>query len=192
MFKTLKVDINGLAPCIMHNGQTANPLCEYTKRMKELTGKHKKTDSDIEALSRIEWEAGLYLDDELRPAWPGENVEAMLFAASKNDRAGKKCRAGLFSNGVWRLKYDGPSDLDALYADKRFVDARAVVIQRQRIIRTRPIFRKWSLAFEIEYNAEVLNASEVERFVVTAGSLIGLSDFRPKFGRFEVVNIKAK
>ena len=40
---------------IMHNGQTADPLNPFSKAMKEISGKRKKTDTDYEAMANIEF-----------------------------------------------------------------------------------------------------------------------------------------
>jgi hypothetical protein len=53
-------------------------------------------------------------------------------------------------------------------------------------MRYRPIFRRWSLSATIAINEEVVNVNEVKKAVTDAGALIGLGDYRPRFGRFNV------
>jgi hypothetical protein len=55
-----------------------------------------------------------------------------------------------------------------------------------KIMRYRPILRKWSLNATIVVNEEVVNINEVKKAVQDAGALIGLGDYRPRFGRFNV------
>ena len=51
--KEQKFRITGnIVPMISHNSQLANPLNRYSKAMKALTGKRKKTDQDIEDIAR--------------------------------------------------------------------------------------------------------------------------------------------
>ena len=55
-----------------------------------------------------------------------------------------------------------------------------------KIMRYRHILRKWSLNATIVVNEEVVNVNEVKKAVQDAGALIGLGDYRPRFGRFNV------
>lgn len=74
------------------------------------------------------------------------------------------------------------------------VDSRAVVVPatKGRIVRHRPRFDSWKLAFEIEYDDDLLSAKEVRRIVDDCGLRVGIGDFRPakggSFGRFSVVS----
>ena len=58
------------------------------------------------------------------------------------------------------------------------------------IMRTRPIFPEWTLDFTLAYADDVISKDEVERALSDAGRLVGLCDWRPKFGRFQVVSCK--
>ena len=58
----MKINLRGISPIIMHCGQTADPLNQFSKAMKKLSAKRNKTDDDLAILSGIEWWAGLYLD----------------------------------------------------------------------------------------------------------------------------------
>jgi hypothetical protein len=53
-------------------------------------------------------------------------------------------------------------------------------------MRYRPIFRNWSLSATVMVNEDVVNLNEVKKALVDAGALIGLGDYRPRFGRFNV------
>jgi hypothetical protein len=55
-----------------------------------------------------------------------------------------------------------------------------------KIMRYRPIFRNWSLSATVVVNEDVVNINEVKKALVDAGALIGLGDYRPRFGRFNV------
>lgn len=186
MYETIGFNVRGIAPLLMHNGQLADPLNKWSKALKGVSGKRKKTDADYAELARIEWHGGLYVDEEQRIVIPGENIEAMLISAGKKNRKGEAFKAGLLSDGMWRLSHDGPKDIESLWMDDRFRDTRKVGVNGSSIMRTRPIFRKWSLAFEVQYLPDILNKAEVVEAVQIAGRIIGLCDYTPKFGRFEV------
>lgn len=172
----------------MHNGRLADPLDEYTQALKGLTGKRAKTDEDHEEVARAEWMGSLYTDEQGRPCWPGENVEIMIRNAARKEKRGKDVEKGLMSAGNWPLKYQGPKDLEALWKSKKFLHRARV---KQGIIRTRPMFTDWELVFDVDYDDEVLDQRDLVRWIEYAGRYIGLSDWRPKFGRFEVLSIEA-
>jgi hypothetical protein len=44
----------------------------------------------------------------------------------------------------------------------------------------------WSILFELEFDDSIINEESVLKAAVDAGALIGLGDWRPKFGRFTV------
>jgi hypothetical protein len=188
MHKQIQFTISSMAPLLMHNGQLANPLHPISKAMKKITDKRtKKTDTDLEELARLEFTGSLYLNDDQAPVVPGELLEAMMVEAGKAVRLGKQFKAGLLSEGNWPLIYDGPKTQDSLWEDIRFRDQRGARITTARVIRTRPRFDKWSLKFTLHYLPTVLNEAAVRDALIHAGQLIGLGDYRPRFGRFEVV-----
>jgi hypothetical protein len=53
-------------------------------------------------------------------------------------------------------------------------------------MRTRPIFESWTLLAQVLYNPSQLNRSEIQEFFRIGGDLIGLGDWRPRFGRYLV------
>ena len=187
MLKTRRYKIQGISPLMPKNGQTADPLNAFAQAMKKVSGKRNKTDADHEELSRIEFLSALYLDANGVPCVPGENIEAMFKAAAKKIKKGQQAKCGIMSDGNWPIVYKGPKSPDALWLDKNFVDRRAVVINRVRIMRTHPIFRDWGMEFEITHDDEQLDGDDVDQIVDIAGRIIGLCDYRPKFGRFIVV-----
>lgn len=70
------------------------------------------------------------------------------------------------------------------------VDARPVVVQRARVIRWRPRFDEWALTFKINLVDEsIFNPTLVRNVIEDAGKFVGLLDFRPYFGLFEVTSV---
>lgn len=187
MYKTINFHLQGIAPLLLHNGHLADPLNEWAKAMKEVSSKRKKTDDDHAELGRLEWHGGLYLNEDQQPIVPGENIEAMLIEAGRKQKLGKQFQAGVLSDGQWLIKHDGPKKIDALWADKRFRDRRrAKVNGGSSVMRTRPMFRSWAIDLVVQFLPELLNQSQVVEAMNTAGRIIGLGDYHPKFGRFEV------
>lgn len=191
MYDAIKFKIRGVMPTIMHNGQTSDPLNDYAKRMKAFTSKKQKKDSDHMEIARLEWYSALYVDEKDRPCWPGENIESMIIASAKKNRMGPAAKSGMFVDGNAVICYDGPKTADGLWKYKEFdknpfISRVPVVVNKARIMRTRPIFPNWSLEFIVHYMTDIVNREEIIEFVKRAGKIIGLSDWRPKYGRFEI------
>lgn len=186
MSNTLTFRIGGVSPLIMHNCRLANPLDPLVKQIKEITSKRKKTDEDHELLAYLEWQGGLY-HDGARPYIPGQNINAALVAAAKKNRMGKQFQSSvLVVESQIPLEYEGPRDIEKLFNAVRFVDTRSVVVQKSRVMRTRPIFPEWAARFSVAYDPAVVNEGEVIQAAEIAGTLIGLGDYRPQYGRFKM------
>lgn len=189
--KRLVIEIEGIAPLVMHNGRLANPRDSYAKRLKEISGKRKKVDSDYEDMAQIEFEGGLYLNADSKPCIPAPVIESMLVEGAKMQRKGKAVKAGIFCpEQNYALKYKGPKTVEELWNDDRFVLEALVRVSTSRIVRTRPQFPDWSLTFDVFYNDTVLNKKDVDSILADAGQFVGLCDWRPRNGRFDVKSIK--
>ncbi|MEM9420872.1 MAG: hypothetical protein AAGA25_17755 [Planctomycetota bacterium] len=186
--QTLNYKIIGTAPLLTHNGQLADPLNPFAKEMKKISGKRAKVEADFEQLARLEWRGSLYMS-EGRPALPGEMIEATIVGGAKKQRKGKVARAAVFCDHPVFLDYDGPKDPDEMWADPKYRYTCGVRVQQSRVMRTRPIFRKWSAKVELAVLDEEVEADDVTRFFADAGRYVGLGDYRPKFGRFRVERV---
>lgn len=188
--KTLQTRWVGIRPLLMHNGSLADWQNPFTQKIKEITNKpsKKRTEADYALCDRLEWEGSLYLDDNDGIIVPSDNIERTIQAGGEKSRIGKQIKASVFcSEPHTRLEYNGGSrDLDRLYADGRFSYRKGVVISRSRVIRVRPRFNEWSITFDVEFDESLINQKALLKAMVDAGSLVGLGDFRPKFGRFSV------
>lgn len=184
------VSIKGVSPILMHNSQLADPVNEWVKKIKEVTSKHhsKKTEADDLLVKELEFQGGLYHDDGIGPFLPDRIIEGAIRDAARTSRQGKSVESSVMvEQEKVPLIYQGPRDRAGLYEDKRFVDTRAVKLQKSAtIMRTRPRFDQWSADFEIMSMDDVTDIGDIEKYLVLAGRLKGLCDYRPKFGRFIV------
>ncbi len=181
----MTVTIQGIAPMLLHNGRLANPLDQWAVAMKEVSSKRNKTEADHLEMARIEWYGSLYTDEESRVCIPGENIESVMVDGAKKLKLGPRVKAGVISPGLWRVEYQGPKNPDEMWTCGKFTDTRGVRIGKNRVMRTRPIFREWRLTFDLLFMG--LNKKEVVDALTAAGEQVGLGDFRPKFGRFMIV-----
>jgi hypothetical protein len=188
--KTIKTKWTGIRPLVMHNGLMADPTNHLVRRIKEITSKGTKklTESDYEERDRLEWEAGLYWDSEDGLVIPSDNIERCIQLGAQKSRIGKDVQAAVFcSTPHVALNYSGPKDKDKIYADPRFTLRKGVAVQKSRIIRIRPMIPTgWSLTFEVEFDETIVNPKSLLKAMTDAGSLVGIGDWRPKFGRFLV------
>jgi hypothetical protein len=189
--KTLQVTWTGIRPLLMHNGLMVDPTNPAVRRIKEISSKgcKKMTDSDYEERNRIEWEAGLYWDEKDGPVIPSDNIERCVQKGAMKSRLGKDVEAAVFcTSSHVKLQYDGPRDKDRLYAQpERYLLRKRVCIQKAAIIRIRPMFPTgWKLEIELEFDDTIVNSKDLMKAMVDAGALVGIGDWRPKFGRFLV------
>ena len=174
-------------PILFHNGQLADPLCEWTKRLKLITDKRKKTEEDYLEMAHLEWFGGMYTKNK-KPCIPGYVMEGALVSGAKKKRMGTQAKSGIFVDKDSLLEFDGWESLtlDDLWENKDFRLTQGVKIQKARIMRTRPKFDEWAVEFVITYDAEVLSEPDVKDIVETTGHHCGLCDWRPRYGRFRV------
>ena len=187
-YKKLSFHLKSAVPLLMHRGGLADPMDPVAREMKKISGKRGKTEADLVQLARLEWFGGLYVDEDNRPCIPGDVVEATLVVAARKIKRGKQAEAGIMCNGNFPLVYDGPQKLEELYEDARFRFTKGVKVQRNRVMRTRPRFNEWEATILVEYDPELLNPDEVAQIFKRAGDEVGFCDWRPKFGRFVVVD----
>jgi hypothetical protein len=187
--KQIQAKITGIGPMLMHSDRLSDPLSEATKAHKKLTSDRalKKTDEGQVAISRSEFLNSLYLDDSGRVCMPTLNIRKSLIEGARLHKGGKEVERGvLILDTTVPLEYDGPKNIEKLWEDQRFRDARSVRVGQGRIIRYRPTFKEWSLTVALLVNEEIINTSSLLHYWLDAGAMIGLGDFRPLFGRYTV------
>ena len=182
----VKAEIEGTAPLLFH-AWNVEAVDEKAKAAKG--SKAKKTDN---------LESYVWRDEQGRLCVPGEYFRQSIIHAAKymqDPRSPRKSAMDLFKAGLVVLTElspvvtsagkVGPKEWDYLHQCR-------VVVQRNAVNRIRPaMHRGWRAAFELqvilpEYiTREILGAA-----ITNAGRLVGIADFRPTYGRFQVVEFK--
>lgn len=175
----VEVEIEGVCEMLFHawNCESVQGKADAKKGSKE-----KKTD-DIESY--------VYRNEENELCVPGTYLRGSIVAAAKfhqDPRSPRKSAADLFKAAVVSmtpLASLGTKDWD-------YLDKRRVVIQRSAITRTRPAMRAgWKAKFVLMVNLpEYISPQFLNTVIVQAGGLIGVADFRPTYGRFNVISFK--
>jgi hypothetical protein len=180
-----RITLTGTAALLMHNSRLADPLDSIVKERKKITGKRTKTDEDQEELARLEHAGSLYIDPVAGPYIPGQNVERCLVDAARVTKQGVKVTRGVFiSTDTNAIGYKGPRDADGLWKDANFRHMASVKVGQSRVMRCRPIFNSWAVEADGILDPSILDLAELESILTTAGQMIGLGDWRPRYGRF--------
>ena len=137
--------------------------------------------------------AGLYwMPDKSSISFPADNLHSALIAASSGMKI-KRLSLAPFISGSIEI---APDDIP-FHTKKYEVDIRRAVVQRQGILRARPLLSPWKLNFSIlvEDDFPVLDVENTLRALLEiAGGRIGIGDYRPqrrgRFGKFKVVSIR--
>ena len=187
--KSQQIDfrVTGIAPLLMHNVQLADPTAEITKAIKAVSGKRKKTDSDLEDLARLEWSGSLYVQKN-RVILPGKWIIAALIEGAKKSRMGKQFEYGVFVDDAYELDFpDKDKPIKSLYdSGNGYVFKEIVRVKTDRILRCRPKFDTWGADIRVYYYPDTVNRDSVISAFEIAGYSSGLGDWRPRFGRFTV------
>lgn len=181
-----RLTIRGTAPLLMHNSRLSDPLNPTSKAIKKITSKRTKTDEDHENIARLEHAGSLYLDPDVGPYIPGQNVERCLVDAARISKQGVKVQRGVFiETDVNPLGYTGPRDVDGLWKDENFRHVASVKVGQSRTMRCRPMFTSWAVEADGILDPAVIDLTDLSAIALTAGQMIGLGDWRPRYGRFE-------
>jgi hypothetical protein len=188
---TLTFKIRGKAPMLHHNSQLADPLNNYAKKLKKISGKRKKTDDDYADMARIEMLGGLYWNDSVGLHIPGENVEACMIGAAKFKKLGTafKRSAQVVEHVCPLLNTGAPETPEEIADNDNFRFVKSVKVGTSRVMRTRPIFDQWETEFTVLYDPSQLQREDIIEAAESAGMMVGLGDWRPRFGKFEVMEV---
>ncbi len=187
--ESINFKIRGVTPLLMHSSQLSDPLNKYTKALKKITAIRKKTEEHYVEMGRIEMLGGLYWSKEYGLHLPGENIEACLIAAAKFKKLGTAFKRGAQVVELsCPLKGTGaPATPEEIAADDNFKYVKSVKVGTARIMRTRPIFENWETEFTVMFDPSQLQTEDILEAANSAGMMVGLGDWRPRFGKFEVV-----
>ena len=184
----LKLSIKGVSPLLLHNGQTANPLNKFARQLKAVSGKRNKTDEDFEALAKIEFLAGLYLNPKGEYTLPAHNVEAVMLEGARKNKNGRLVQGGVFVVDDPILVFEGSEKTpEELWAGGEHALMVSVRVQRNRVMRTRPLIPTgWTAEILVQFDPATIEEPAIRQAFEVAGRERGIGDWRPKYGRFVV------
>jgi len=125
---------------------------------------------------------------------PAGVLYAAILGASSFHKIGKRSAKAILAGSLRIQGIDGSEEIGLGTAEYE-IDTRPVVIQRNRVLKSRAKLPKWEATFQVIYNEDLVTDPEIIKTVLTeAGLRIGIMDFRPSrsgyFGTFEVTKFK--
>jgi hypothetical protein len=176
----VRVTIRGTAAILFHRWSN-EAVAEKASAAKG--SKAKKSDN---------LESYVYRCDNGNLGLPGEYVRQSIVSKKEGSarylqdpRSPRKSAVDLFSAGIVSLTEC--ADLGVKDAD--YIDRRRVLIQRNAITRERPALREgWQATIDLMVLLpEYIDRKTLLEVLTNAGRLVGVGDFRPTYGRFQVV-----
>lgn len=185
---TIEFRLEGVAPLLMHAPTLIDPIAPLTKEIAKITSKKasQRTIADVERLTRLEWEAGLYHDEKLGPYVPASNIKQVLRGAAGRWKLGAPIARGLtFEHRRLPVEYDGPRDKDGLY-EAGYVSSLPVKnggFNAGRVMRARPMFEEWAIEGRAFLDPHEVGLEDLG-LIFARAQRMGVGDYRPEYGLF--------
>lgn len=163
----VKIKIKGVAPLLM------NRYANEIKSQKKI---------DIFDVNE-EVKKACYYDEKMGYYAPSSWIEGAIREAAKSFKAkGKQT----LKNTVIATVF---CDKEKIPLNKKYdeIDSRFARIQRQGIVKSRPKWNTWELEFILNFDADRVSKETLLEIIAEAGEVKGIGDYRPKFGRFEIM-----
>lgn len=138
-------------------------------------------------------ESYVYRNDEGVICIPGKYLRGAIVGAAKfrqDPRSPRKSAMDLYKAGVIVETTLAPIGGNPTKWD--YDHAERVTVQRNGLTRIRPAFRQgWTAEFDLQVTTpEYIDPQALNDTIVKAGRLVGLADFRPSYGRFQVTRFE--
>jgi hypothetical protein len=173
------VELVGVCPLLFHRWN--NESVEAKSKAKK--GSIEKKTDDTESF--------MWKDEHGYVSIPGEYVRQSVIHASKYEQDPRSPRKSMMD--LMKAALVSLTELASLgVKEPDYYDRRRVVIMRSAVTRTRPAMKEgWKAKFILMINLpEYCPPQRLNHLLQQAGRIIGLADFRPSFGRFNVTQFK--
>lgn len=176
---TVRIQLTGAADLLFHRWNN-EAVAEKAAARKGSAAK--KTDNI---------ESYVYRNDKGEICLPGEYVRGAITKAAKfrqDPRSPRKSAEDLFKAAI--INMTPLASLGVKTWD--YEDKRRVMVQRNGITRVRPAVRAgWTAQFDFLINLpEYVDPAFFREVLSMAGKLIGVGDFRPTYGRFDLTKFE--
>lgn len=183
---TVHVTIRGVAPVLFHSWSVESVKAKGEAKK----GSEAKKTDDVESY--------VYRDANGFICMPGTYILGSMTdkknGAAKyrqDPRSPRKSALDLYKAGVVTLTNLAPVlpvGTGKPTMDWDYLDRRRVVIQQSAITRSRPAFLEgWKAVFQLMViTPEYISPADLHACLIDAGRLVGVADFRPTFGRYQI------
>jgi len=174
MKKEIIVKVKGTAPLLMN---------KFVENKETSSQRGKKI-----YIPEKEAERKTYRTKDKKLFLPSIHFKASMVKASTDFKmAGRKSYKDYIKAGV----FVSPEEI-ILDQQEYEIFACPVVIQRARVMSWRPMFKEWTCEFTIQITDETINPTILKQILEAAGQYKGVGDYRPEYGRFEIVEFKVQ
>jgi len=176
MAKEVKVKIRGTCDYLQHK----RPLDEE---------KVSKKSGEIDHSQ--DWKTAIYQDKKIGCYIPSKQLRASLVKSATDfpipGKGGKKTYKDLVNATIEVI----PDKIGLGKKRPDYIHEEWVKVQRSQILRNRPAFKDgWEAEFTLLVLDEQMPVDILKDILENAGRFRGIGDWRPHFGRFEVVEFK--
>ncbi len=177
------VTIEGTAPILFHRWSCEDIEAKSKAAKNSAAKKQDNVDSYV------------YRLDDGSIAIPGMYLRGAIVGAARyrqDPRSPRKSAMDLYKAGVVPLSLLAPiltGDDSTPTTTWDYLDRQRVTVQRSGVTRVRPAFLAgWRATFELQVlTPEYIPPADLLYVITEAGRLIGIADFRPTYGRFQVI-----
>ena len=192
-----RITLTGTSPLIQHNGaaglDTRSPASRELAEITRKKGSNRTEADDIRG-RELETINSLWLNGDGAPTIPEAAIRAVIETGARKLRQGPQVREGLVVEKVESFDYDRSLGGTAEELAKTVQFTTGVVVQRNRVLRTRAKFDEWAVTFIVEADPELVDREQLLRWLDIGGRRIGLGDWRPeksgRYGRFTTAGIE--
>ena len=186
------VKLEGVQPLVVHDGFKGLDSSSPEKvEISTITGKRgNKTDADEARVRELECQLSLWLNESGEPTIPATAFRSCIENGARKLKQGPLVREGLIVLKDGDFVYD-KEKYGATVAElgQKAQFTVPVVVQRNRIMRTRAKFDEWTCTFLIDVDDSLIDEHHLADWLDIAGHRVGLGDWRPqksgRFGMFE-------
>lgn len=196
-FKTVRLRLEGVSPLMLHKFSEKSRKHMEENQQAESKTKRKREPKDYKA----EFEGAKYISTAKWEGIPALSIRASMIRACANvDGLPMTVAKGAFfikpdgfdiTDGTPLVRIEGKSEHDT-----RPVRLESGVTD----LRNRPRYDTWACEIDVEFDADLVSASDVANLLARAGTQIGIGELRPfgrksfggDFGMWRVTNPKGK
>lgn len=182
-----KLDVEILTPYMIEARIEGTSALLFHRWSCEAVEEKSKAAKGSKAKKSDNTESYIYRDEKGHVSIPSEYFRQTIIHAAKfrqDPRSPRKSAMDLFKAGIATI-----GELCSLgVKEPDYMDRRRVVIQRSAITRTRPaMLAGWKCSVSLQVLLpEYISPQFLNETLQYAGRIVGVGDFRPSFGRFQV------